>query len=423
MMRRLSFEKLEISPEHKQVLEKTTITESGPGTILNDFQILLNYLRKQGLPVAGPHRLPRTVLGEINALLSHPIQLRLKRPEQKSYPHIQGLYLLLRASGLACIKAKVVDSTLRDGKLFLSVEDKAYQVWESLNPTERYCALLESWLLRGKEEIVGERGGGLFSVPNILRGVMDLIRRTPEKGLRVEGDKNAQYLLRYVPGWHNLGLMELFGLISIKPGSPIEGQGWQIESIDRTAFGDALVALLCAKVLWEPNLLFESEKEGRVPVGLLQPILQPYFPEWKKNLSIPEWVFREGTYIFRVTLGRLWFRIAIPASHTLEWLASTILTAIKFDSDHLYHFEYENPWGAIERINHDFIDEGPWASDVRVGDVPLRVGQKMTYLYDFGDNWEFEVTLEQVDRAEAVKKPRILEMHGSPPKQYSRWDE
>ena len=100
-MRGVSFEKLEISPEHKQVLKKTTITESGPGTILKDFEALLNYLRKQELPVAGTHRLPRTVLGEINGLLTRPIQLRLNRPEQKSYPHIQGLYLLLRASGLA----------------------------------------------------------------------------------------------------------------------------------------------------------------------------------------------------------------------------------------------------------------------------------------------------------------------------------
>lgn len=416
MMRGLSFERLEVSPGHRQVLKETIITDSGPGTILKDFEILLDYLRKQELPVAGTHRLPRTVLGEINGLLSRPIQLRLKRAEQKSYPHIQGLYLLLRASGLACIEAK-------DRKLFLSVDDKAYQVWESLNPTERYCALLESWLLRGRGEIVGERGGGLFSVPNILRGVMDLFRRIPEKGLHIAGDKNAQYLLRYVPGWHNLGLMELFGLISIKPGSPMEGQGWQIERIDRTAFGDALVALLCTKVFWDSNLIFESEKEGKVSVGALQPILQPYFPEWKKNLSISEWVFREGTYIFKVTLGRLWFRIAVPASLTLEWLSSTILKAVKFDSDHLYHFEYENPWGAIERINHDFIDEGPWASDVRVGDVPLRVGQKISFLYDFGDNWEFDVTLEQVERAKAVKKPSILEMHGKPPEQYPNWDE
>jgi hypothetical protein len=199
-MQRLSFERPKLPLENERVLKEVAITEDGPGTILKDFEIFLNYLRKQGLLVAGTHRLPRTVLGEMNALLSHPIQLRLKRPEQKSYPHIQGLYLLLRASGLACIEGK-------DGKLFLSVDDRAYQVWGTLNPTERYFVLLETWLLRGKEEIVGERGGGLFSIPDSFRGVIEFFRRVPEKGLRVAGDRNAEYLLRYAPGWKGLFLV------------------------------------------------------------------------------------------------------------------------------------------------------------------------------------------------------------------------
>jgi hypothetical protein len=58
-----------------------------------------------------------------------------------------------------------------------------------------------------------------------------------------------------------------------------------------------------------------------------------------------------------------------------------------------------------------------------VGDVPLRVGQGMNYLYDFGDNWEFDITLEGVDPDKAVKKPVLLEMHGKPPEQYLSWDD
>jgi hypothetical protein len=74
-------------------------------------------------------------------------------------------------------------------------------------------------------------------------------------------------------------------------------------------------------------------------------------------------------------------------------------------------------------INHPYMDEGPSASDVMVGDVPLRVGQRMNYLYDFGDNWEFDVILEGVDLERAVKKPVLLEKHGKPPEQYPRWDD
>jgi hypothetical protein len=47
----------------------------------------------------------------------------------------------------------------------------------------------------------------------------------------------------------------------------------------------------------------------------------------------------------------------------------------------------------------------------------------MNYLYDFGDNWEFDITLEGVDPDKAVKKPVLLEMHGKPPEQYLSWDD
>ena len=67
-MQRLSFERPKLSLEDERVLKEVVITEDGPGTILKDFEILLNYLRKQELLVAGTDRLPRTVLGEINAL-------------------------------------------------------------------------------------------------------------------------------------------------------------------------------------------------------------------------------------------------------------------------------------------------------------------------------------------------------------------
>jgi hypothetical protein len=398
------------------MLKEVVITDSGPGTILRDFDALLDYLGGRGLPVTGAHQVTKGVLPEINARLTHPLQLDLKRPQQKSYPHIHGLYLLARASGLAGVGGT-------DRKPFLFIDKGIYPAWESLNPTERYCTLLEIWLLRGKPEIIGERGRRLLLIPDNFQGWMNLFGQISEKGLQIAGNRDVEYSLRYIPGWYNLGLLELFGLIIIEHGSPGEGQGWQIKRIDRTAFGDALLALLYAKFFRNDNHILGLEKEGKVRVGVLQPVLQPYFPDWKNNLSIPEWVFREGTHIFKVSLGRIWYRIAIPANHTLDSLASIILNSVKFDHDHLYHFSYEDPFGALERINHSYMDEGPWASEVMVGDVPLRVGQTMTYLYDFGDNWEFEVTLERVDPDRAVKKPVLLEMHGKPPEQYPRWDD
>jgi hypothetical protein len=61
-------------------------------------------------------------------------------------------------------------------------------------------------------------------------------------------------------------------------------------------------------------------------------------------------------------------------------------------------------------------------TEVRVGELPLQPGDKMIFLFDFGDNWEFDVQLEEIQPPNAkIKKPKILERRGEAPSQY--WNE
>jgi hypothetical protein len=226
-----------------------------------------------------------------------------------------------------------------------------------------------------------------------------------------------------LPGWHNLALLDLFGILTIKHGQPVEGKAWNIEGIWCTPFGNALMALLVTELFSDFERILEVNSEGEQPFGALQPVLQPYFSKWQNNLSFPTSVFQEGARTFRVSLGRFWCRIAIPADRSLDDLASIILSAVKFDHDHLYRFSYKNRFGASTRVNHPYMDDGPWTSEVSVGDVALLVGQAMTFLFDFGDQWEFDVTLENVDPHVNVRNPKIIEKHGEPPEQYPKWED
>ena len=412
MLYRRSPEGVKFTPKHERVLRGLTIDESGPGTILHDFDAFLAYIKGQEMSVTPMHQLRRRMLPEINARMARPIELGLKKPLQKSYPHLHGLYLLVRASGLTRVEGT-------SKKPLLAVDDEVYQNWQGLNPTERYCALIEAWLLRGSPEIVGERERPWSRVPETFRNWQWLFYDIPDEGLAIGEDEGARRWLGYRPGWHNLGLLELFGLVSIQPGPPEPGKSWRIERITRTPLGDALLALLQVGFFGDMGNVWQLESEDKIPFGVLQPTLRPYFPEWKKNLTISEWAFREGTHVFKVSLWRgLWRRIAIPADQTLDALASAILDAVEFDHDHLYEFKYQNRLGVVERINHPFLEEKPWTSEVLVGDVPLRVGQAMTYVFDFGDWWEFDVELERVDSDMMVEKPVVLEKQGEPPAQY-----
>jgi len=416
MLYRQSPEGFKLAQKQERLLRELTIDDYSPGTILHDFDAFLMYINEREMPVTPMRQLRRRMLPEINARLARPIQMGLNKPLQKSYPRIHGLYLLVRASGLTC-----VEGTTK--KPLLVVEDAVYRAWQGLNPTERYCTLLETWLLRGHPEIIDERGRGWLRIPDTFRELPWFFQRIPDDGLPVAGNKDVEDLIRYWPGWHNLGLLELFGLIAIQPLPPEPGKGWCIERVNRTPLGDAMLAVLHAGFFDDIDKILMLESENKVPFGVLQPALQPYFPEWKNNLSVPEWAFREGAHVFKVTLWQgLWRRIAIPASETLDDLASAILNAVEFEHDHLYMFVYQNRFGVTERINHPYMDEGPWTSEVLVGDTPLKIGQAMTFVFDFGDWWEFEVTLERVDPGMPLKKPVILEAEGDPPDQYPIWD-
>ncbi len=169
--------------------------------------------------------------------------------------------------------------------------------------------------------------------------------------------------------------------------------------------------------------MFRNRQEDEIPLGVLQPTLQPFFPDWQHNLVLTNTEFRAGIFVFKAGLSKdLWRRIAISADAALHSLSSAILDAYRFDDDHLYCFICTNRFGVRVEFVHPYMDEGPFADEVRVGDLPLAVGQSMVYNYDFGDHWEFVVTLERIDPPNPrQKKAKMLEKQGQAPKQYGEW--
>jgi len=175
------------------------------------------------------------VLTEINSKMAVPILTDLRRPAQRSFPHINGLYLLLRTSGLTRVRGS--------GAKKLLIPDKdALDSWKKLNPTERYFTLLEAWLTRGSPEIVGEYGGTFFH--EAIFKWDTLFKNITGKGLKVLGNKEAEANITYFVGTYTIGLLELFGFVSVIPAKPETGKGWQIDKIAKTPLGIALLNLL-----------------------------------------------------------------------------------------------------------------------------------------------------------------------------------
>jgi hypothetical protein len=401
-----------LTRDQQECLRAQVIDAERPGPVLHDFGVVLDYVGTEGVKAAGKYNLlPLSAIGELNPRLGRPLLLDLQRPQLRSHPYLHGLHLLLRASGLSR-----VEGTGERARLVL--DPAVHSRWNALNLTEQYFTLLEAWLRFGKRELIGERGG---SFDNPLLDCVQAWRYLPAQGRRFDLRRPAE--ARYYGvgrDIYHLALMDLFGLLRVDhPGRPI--QPWAPAGLGHLPFGDAVFTLLDRG---EALYFDEEPSPGEARFGAWQPLFQPYFPEWRENLTFPKTKARKGVFVFRVALGKVWRRIAVPAGATLDTLVGSILDSVDFDDDHLYEFITRNAFGATVRYCHPYMDEGPFTDEVRVGQLSLEPGQSMTLVYDFGDDWRFDVKLERIEPPRAgLKAPKGLESHGKAPRQYTNWDE
>jgi hypothetical protein len=165
-------------------LDSQRIDEHGPGSVLIDFEVLLGFV-EEGVRSTGKYRLlPMARLFELDQRMTKPLCPRLRRPQQKSFPHINGLYLLLRATQLGVPEGHGKTS----GRLTLDAA--VHKQWLELNPTERYFNLLEAWLRRGDWEAIGLRGGGWMN--GVALSARDLWMSIPAAGRSFSKKERSQ---------------------------------------------------------------------------------------------------------------------------------------------------------------------------------------------------------------------------------------
>ena len=411
---------LKFTKDREQILRNQVIDTEQPGSVLRDFRTVLDFVGVQGVTAAGKYNLlPIEAIAELDARLSRPLRLEMKRPQLRSHPYLWGLQLLLRASALSR-----VEGTGAQARLLLDPSMLAQ--WNHLNATEQYFTLLEAWLRIGRAEMVG--GQGRYSFGDLLMLCLQTWQHLPAKGERYDVKKPQYVYVSFIGReFYQLALMDLFGLIEVV--QPPRGvTPWCPAAVRHTPFGDAMFALLSDHFLsMQYDLIAEEDASQPPRFGDWQPIFQPYFPEWRENLHVPEIESRDGIFLFRVSLGKVWRRIALRAGDTIDDLVAWILKSVDFDSDHLYELQCRDRFGRTMRILHPYMEEqgeGPSGAEVSLGELPLLPGQSMTLVYDFGDNWHFDVKLETIEPPDAkIKAPSVLEEHGQAPEQYPSWDE
>ena len=145
-------------------------------------------------------------------------------------------------------------------------------------------------------------------------------------------------------------------------------------------------------------------------------------------------------YQFRITLdtdfegrGRRkpYREIAILESQTLSTLARAAVSSFGFDFDHCYGFydNFKDPYDSSE-IYELFTDIGEEPTEGALGVTHVKipqafgeVGKRLSFLFDYGDNWWFTVELTDIKpSAKDTKYPKLLKSVGKAPEQYPAVD-
>ncbi|SCF08922.1 pRiA4b ORF-3-like protein [Micromonospora viridifaciens] len=101
----------------------------------------------------------------------------------------------------------------------------------------------------------------------------------------------------------------------------------------------------------------------------------------------------------------IWRRIEVPADISLARLHKLIQAAFDWHDYHLHVFETR--YGSFGRPDADLGHRA--ASRVTLEQVAPAAGDKLSYTYDFGDNWEHDILVEKVlDRDASVPYPRCV---------------
>ena len=391
------------APKKQDLLRQQKIDHDGPGTILRDFQSLLEFIGKVGVRATGKyHLLPLDCLQELDERMSRPYRPSLIRPQLRSFPHLHGLYLLLRSTGLGVTEG----SGRKTGRL--SLHPQLLEQWEQLNATEQYFNLLEAWLLHASFEITQDRGRTCLDDLRFLLPGLNIRTNHP--------DASGFFVLNYFGNETDctLALMELFGLVEVAARLP-ELQSHMRAKVRRTPFGIQLFAALFADV----ERLWKAIDNGP-DFGVWQSVLQKDFPEWQHNLEISGPEFQEGIYEFKVSWGKTWRRIALPAESDLDELAQAIIEAYDFDGDHLYEFRLRDERGRNLAVTAPDTDDAEiYTDEFSIGCLPLAKGESLEFIYGFGAYWQFQVKLERIGPPnKKVRKAKITESHLESPPEY-----
>ncbi len=411
--------KFQFDDNYKEIIENSSIVRDFDTFIEMANDGLLELSNKSGVLSIGSAAL-------VNETILRNISVQLRRPLIKSFPNALSLFILFSLSGLR-------ENKIKGKKKYLSVNARMLEQWKQFSDVDKYFNLFSLIFTNFTFEPINEKDG--YFEFNIVMNMM----AGPQEKLKT--DKKNDYFFNGYKYKSILITLDMLGLIDIEEAPQLENETWSILSIQPKSFMHKRWSLLNSLRLYGLESESEDDEEyredQRFVAGDIEEIarrerfadkIAEQIPEFTQRLKI-DFENRPGIYYFKANLGTVWRTYKVDFRSSLDDLCVGILESFDFDLDHLYDVAFFSSFGFKLMFNGSFHigdAEYPTTDDILIGDLPIRINDKMKFTYDYGDNWQFQIVIEKIEaiKKETKKIPDIelVDFHGEAPEQYPDWD-
>lgn len=109
---------------------------------------------------------------------------------------------------------------------------------------------------------------------------------------------------------------------------------------------------------------------------------------------------KDELYQFKITLNGstppIWRRFVVNNDMTLFEFHEIIQHVMGWENYHFYSFQVGKQMMVMPEMDlSSFGEDAVFANELCLHDVLKRVGQKIIYTYDFGDDWQHDIVFEK----------------------------
>jgi len=383
---------------------------------LSNFDKFVDYISTKDVTIGKATKyISKKFLFEMNEIMSIKQQDITANSTQTSYPM---LYLFYR---LAVESKLFTELKIKGGKLALKPTEKV-EVFKQLNELEKYIFLLEVlWVDCDFEKLEFQSYNRLDAMKVAIRMEMVVGKKANKRFLLDEFARDISTVLLY---------LSYFGVMDVMLDSQMKlkysiSKIFFVKEVLITPVGEKIIKILDKKrnlTEWNINHRkeygewnIEFDEEFFIPFkGIFDDI------ELEKTIPRKKIKFKDGIYTFKVSLDKgTWSKIQLSAHDTLDELHILIQNAFEFDDDHMYSFFMDGEAWSKNSFKCPFDNEGPNTDEVEIGELDLIEKQSFLYIFDFGDEWRFNIEVIEVQNEDIKNfQGEIIESKGELPQQY-----